>query len=261
MRLSTSGRSETTPADAHFTEVDPNSMARESGLSHTTMTKPDMGGLRALRAATARRPSSSPVVCPLFVDKVRDIIGLYRLAAGPARWIWLCVDDKEPDPARWTGSQPVEADAAGHLVHERRITGRATSVTAPPRCSQPSNVAHIRLRHRQVLQSALPGQGVRIDFSEGGIDRRRPRGAGRPHRHGQLYVHPARPRRSRPRLIAASALACVSLQRSGGATCRPCARGRRVQAANAWFAETDCAAQDHAAAIGASSARPASVEA
>ena len=62
---------ETTPADATHWSL--RSMARESGLSHTTV--------RRIWAAFSVQPHRSETFKlsgdPLFVDKVRDIIGLY----------------------------------------------------------------------------------------------------------------------------------------------------------------------------------------
>ena len=63
-------------------------MARESGLSHTT--------IRRIWAAFSVQPHRSETFKlssdPLFVDKVRDIIGLYL--SPPDRALVLCVDEK-----------------------------------------------------------------------------------------------------------------------------------------------------------------------
>ena len=83
---SSSGRSETTPADATHWSL--RSMARESGLSHTTV--------RRIWAAFSVQPHRSETFKlssdPLFVDKVRDIVGLYL--SPPDRALVLCVDEK-----------------------------------------------------------------------------------------------------------------------------------------------------------------------
>ena len=75
---------ETTPADATHWSL--RSMARESGLSHTTV--------RRIWAAFSVQPHRSETFKlssdPLFVDKVRDIIGLYL--SPPDRALVLCVD-------------------------------------------------------------------------------------------------------------------------------------------------------------------------
>ena len=136
---------ETTPADATHWSI--RSMARESGLSHTT--------IRRIWAAFSVQPHRSETFKlsgdPLFVDKVRDIIGLYL--SPPDRALVLCVDDKEPDPG--AGPQPAgPADAAGHAraVHTRLQASRHHLAVRSPRCRHGP-------RHRQVLQTP-PGQGV-----------------------------------------------------------------------------------------------------
>ena len=77
---------ETTPADATHWSI--RSMARETGLSHTT--------IRRIWAAFSVQPHRSETFKlsgdPLFVDKVRDIVGLYL--SPPDRALVLCVDDK-----------------------------------------------------------------------------------------------------------------------------------------------------------------------
>ena len=77
---------ETTPADATHWSI--RSLARETGLSHTT--------IRRIWAAFSVQPHRSETFKlsgdPLFVDKVRDIVGLYL--SPPDRALVLCVDDK-----------------------------------------------------------------------------------------------------------------------------------------------------------------------
>ena len=89
---------ETTPADATHWSI--RSMARESGLSHTT--------IRRIWAAFSVQPHRSETFKlsgdPLFVDKVRDIIGLYL--SPPDRALVLCVDEKSQIQAP-DRSQPV----------------------------------------------------------------------------------------------------------------------------------------------------------
>ena len=89
---------ETTPADATHWSI--RSMARESGLSHTT--------IRRIWAAFSVQPHRSETFKlsgdPLFVDKVRDIIGLYL--SPPDRALVLCVDEKSQIQAL-DRSQPV----------------------------------------------------------------------------------------------------------------------------------------------------------
>ena len=77
---------ETTPADATHWSL--RSMARESGLSHTTVRRIWAAfGLQSHRSETFKLSSD-----PLFVDKLRDIIGLYL--SPPDRALVLCVDEK-----------------------------------------------------------------------------------------------------------------------------------------------------------------------
>ena len=77
---------ETTPADATHWSL--RSMARESGLSHTTV--------RRIWAAFSVQPHRAETFKlsgdPHFVDKVRDIVGLYL--SPPDRALVLCVDEK-----------------------------------------------------------------------------------------------------------------------------------------------------------------------
>ena len=132
---------ETTPADATHWSL--RSMARESGLSHTTV--------RRIWAAFSVQPHRSETFKlssdPLFVDKVRDIIGLYL--SPPDRALVLCVDEKSQIQAL-DRTQPVLPMLPG--MPERRTHSRScrccrvclsaahttTSVTARPRSSPPS---------------------------------------------------------------------------------------------------------------------------
>ncbi|MCY4501656.1 MAG: IS630 family transposase [Alphaproteobacteria bacterium] len=76
----------TTPPDATHWSI--RSMARETGLSHTTIRRIWTAfGLQPYRAQTFKLSSD-----PFFVDKVRDIVGLYL--SPPDRALVLCVDEK-----------------------------------------------------------------------------------------------------------------------------------------------------------------------
>ena len=161
-----------TPADATHWSL--RSMARESGLSHTTIWRIwGAFGLQPHRSETFKLSSD-----PHFVDKVRDIIGLYL--SPPDRALVLCVDEKSQIQAL-DRTQPVLPMLPGmpeRRTHDYKRHG-TTSLFAALDVATGS-------RHRQVLQ-APPGQGV-SRLPEG--DRpARPRGAGHPHRHGQLR-HP-----------------------------------------------------------------------
>jgi transposase len=75
-----------TPADATHWSI--RSMAKATGLSHTT--------IRRIWTAFALQPHRSESFKlsgdPLFVEKVRDIVGLYL--SPPDRALVLCVDEK-----------------------------------------------------------------------------------------------------------------------------------------------------------------------
>jgi len=76
----------TTPADATHWSI--RSMAKEVGLSHTTVRRIWTAfGLQPHRTETFKLSTD-----PLFVEKVRDIIGLYL--SPPDRALVLCVDEK-----------------------------------------------------------------------------------------------------------------------------------------------------------------------
>ncbi len=77
---------ETTPTDA--THWSTRSMARRSGLSHSTINRIWRAfGLQPHRTDTFKLSSD-----PLFIEKVRDIVGLYLNP--PDRALVLCVDEK-----------------------------------------------------------------------------------------------------------------------------------------------------------------------
>jgi transposase len=76
----------TTPEDATHWSI--RSMAKETGLSHTTIRRIWTAfGLQPHRSETFKLSTD-----PLFVDKVRDIVGLYL--SPPDRALVLCVDEK-----------------------------------------------------------------------------------------------------------------------------------------------------------------------
>ena len=160
-----------TPADATHWSL--RSMAEESGLSHTTIWRIwGAFGLQPHRSETFKLSSD-----PHFVDKVRDIVGLYL--SPPDRALVLCVDEKSQIQAL-DRTQPVLPMLPGipeRRTHDYKRHGDLT--VRSPRC-------RYRLRHRQVLQ-APPGQGVsRLPERDRPLC---PRGAGHPRRHGQLR-HP-----------------------------------------------------------------------
>ena len=163
---------ETTPANATHWSI--RSMARESGLSHTT--------IRRIWAAFSVQPHRSETFKlsgdPLFVDKVRDIIGLYL--SPPDRALVLYVDEKSQIQAL-DRSQPVLPMLPGmpeRCTHDYKRHG-TTSLFAALDVATGRVIGKCYRRHRAREVPRLP-EGDRPV---------RPRGAGRPHRHGQLR-HP-----------------------------------------------------------------------
>ena len=129
-----------TPADATHWSL--RSMARESGLSHTTIWRIwGAFGLQPHRSETFKLSSD-----PHFVDKVRDIVGLYL--SPPDRALVLCRKEPDPGPRPHTAGP---ADAAGHSreAHSRLQAQRHDLAVRSPRCRH-------GLRHRQVLQATGP---------------------------------------------------------------------------------------------------------
>ena len=77
---------ESTPADA--THWSTRALARKTGLSHVSIHRT----WRAFSLAPHRSETFKLSKDPLFIDKVRDIVGLYL--APPDRALVLCVDEK-----------------------------------------------------------------------------------------------------------------------------------------------------------------------
>src|SRR5262245_57840595 len=143
----------TTPTDATHWSI--RSMAAETGFSHTTIRRMWAAfGLQPHRSQTFKLSED-----PLFVDKVRDIVGLYL--SPPNRALVLSIDEKSQIQA---------------LDREQPVLARDNlAVRCPRRC--------LGLYHRQVLQatsrrrvSELPERGRCSD----------PCRARRPYRQGQL---------------------------------------------------------------------------
>ena len=138
---------ETTPADATHWSI--RSMARESGLSHTT--------IRRIWAAFSVQPHRSETFKlssdPLFVDKVRDIIGLYL--SPPDRALVLCVDEKSQIQAL-DRSQPVLPMLGMVRLHRGdHVVDRATLESVHGRCPCVIEMAQLRI---------APGQGQLAAF-------------------------------------------------------------------------------------------------
>ena len=102
------------------------SMARHSGISTSSVGRIWRAfGLQPHRVETFKLSTD-----PLFVDKVRDIVGLYL--DPPDRALVLCVDEKSQIQAL-DRTQPLLPMRPGQV--ERR--SHDYEVTAPPRCSPP----------------------------------------------------------------------------------------------------------------------------
>ena len=103
---------QTTPTDATHWSI--RSMATASGYSHTTIRRMWAAfGVQPHRSESFKLSSD-----PLFVDKVRDIVGLYL--SPPNRALVLCVDEKSQIQAL-DREQPVLPTMPG--VPERRTHG------------------------------------------------------------------------------------------------------------------------------------------
>ena len=101
---------ETTPRDA--THWSTRSMAQRSGLSHTTVSRI----WRAFSLQPDRTETFKLSPDPLFIEKVRDIVGL--CLDPPDRALVLCVDEKVPDSGPGPHQAPVApAPGPGGATH------------------------------------------------------------------------------------------------------------------------------------------------
>jgi transposase len=161
-----------TPTDATHWSI--RSMAGATGFSHTTIRRIWTAfGLQPHRSETFKLSSD-----PLFVDKVRDIVGLYL--SPPNRALVLSVDEKSQIQAL-DREQPVLPMMPG--VPERRTHSYVRSWHDFIVCRARHRV---RLCHRQMLQAASRHRvsGLhQTDRCSGS------QGARRSHHHGQL-CHP-----------------------------------------------------------------------
>jgi putative transposase len=132
---------ETTPKDATHWSI--RSMAAETDLSHTIIRRIwNAFGQQPHRAETFKLSTD-----PLFVDKVQDIVGLYR--SPPNRAIVLCIDEKSQIQAL-DREQPVLPLAPG--VAERRthtyIRNGTTSLSAALDIATGAVIGKCYKRHR-----------------------------------------------------------------------------------------------------------------
>ena len=115
---------ETVPDDA--THWSRRSMARATGLSATTVHRIwGAFGLQPHRVETFKLSSD-----PLFIDKVRDIVGLYL--DPPDRALVLCVDEKSQIQAldRTQPMLPMQPGQAERRTHDDRRCGTTTLFAA-----------------------------------------------------------------------------------------------------------------------------------
>ena len=102
-------------------------MAQRSGLSHNTVSRIWRAfGLQPHRTETFKLSSD-----PFFIEKVRDVVGLYLNP--PDRALVLCVDEKSQIQA--LDRSP---SAIAHCARDKwNGAPMITCVTAPLRCSPP----------------------------------------------------------------------------------------------------------------------------
>ena len=146
-----------TPVDATHWSL--RSMAKEAGLSHTTIWRIwGAFGLQPHRAETVKLCSD-----PYFVDKVRDIVGLYM--SPPDRALVLCVDEKSQIQAL-DRTQPVLPMLPGipeRRTHDYKRNG-TTSLFAALDIATGSIIGKCYRRHRarefldflKVIDRAVP---------------------------------------------------------------------------------------------------------
>ena len=131
----------TTPADATHWSI--RSMAAETGFSHTTIRRMWAAfGLQPHRSQTFKLSSD-----PLFVDKVRDIVGLYL--SPPNRALVLSIDEKSQIQAL-DREQPVLPMMPG--VPERRthsyVRHGTTTLFAALNIATGKVIGELHRRHR-----------------------------------------------------------------------------------------------------------------
>src|SRR5690242_5773334 len=134
---------ESTPKDA--THWSTRSMAKESGLSHMTIRRIwNAFGLEPHRSETFKLSTD-----PQFVEKVRDIVGLYLNP--PDRALVLCVDEKAQIQAldRSQPVLPLRPGQAERRSHDYRRHG-TTSLFAALDTKTGKVVGRLHRRHRSV---------------------------------------------------------------------------------------------------------------
>ena len=132
---------ETTPKDA--THWSTRSMARRSGLSHNTVSRI----WRAFALQPHRTETFKLSADPLFIEKVRDIVGLYLNP--PDRALVLCVDEKSQIQAldRTRPLLPLRPGQAEGRTHDYVRHG-ATSLFAALDARTGQVIGQCHRRHR-----------------------------------------------------------------------------------------------------------------
>jgi len=134
---------ETTPADA--THWSTRSMARRSGLSRSTISRV----WRAFALQPHRTETFKLSTDPLFVEKVRDIVGLYLNP--PDRALVMCVDEKSQIQAldRTRPLLPMRPGQAERRTHDYVRHG-TTSLFAALDTKTGKVIGQCHKRHRSV---------------------------------------------------------------------------------------------------------------
>ncbi|MDP6664447.1 MAG: IS630 family transposase [SAR202 cluster bacterium] len=135
---------ETTPADA--THWSTRSMARRSGLSRSTISRV----WRAFALQPHRTETFKLSTDPLFVEKVRDIVGLYLNP--PDRALVMCVDEKSQIQAldRTRPLLPMRPGQAERRTHDYVRHG-TTSLFAALDTKTGKVIGQCHKRHRSVV--------------------------------------------------------------------------------------------------------------
>ena len=150
---------ETTPKDA--THWSTRAMARRSGLSHNTVSRI----WRAFALQPHRTETFKLSADPLFIEKVRDIVGLYLNP--PDRALVLCVDEKSQIQAldRTRPLLPLRLGQAERRTHDYVRHG-TTSLFAALDARTGQVIGQCHRRHRALefrkfldaIESAMPAE-------------------------------------------------------------------------------------------------------
>ena len=150
---------ETTPKDA--THWSTRAMARRSGLSHNTVSRI----WRAFALQPHRTETFKLSADPLFIEKVRDIVGLYLNP--PDRALVLCVDEKSQIQAldRTRPLLPLRPGQAERRTHDYVRHG-TTSLFAALDARTGQVIGQCNRRHRALefrkfldaIESAVPAE-------------------------------------------------------------------------------------------------------